>query len=178
MNRAIGILARGTALAGGAVLLLLIVMTCVSILGRAGLTLSAIFDLPALIAHMRPVRGDYELVEMGSAVAIFAFLPWCHWSMFHARVDLLAGHLPVWLDRGLSMLWDWVMLVVIAVIAWRLWYGMLGKISGAETTFLRQIPLWWAYAACFVCAVVGVIVALWIALNRVAGQMYPAGGQR
>ncbi|NAZ18074.1 hypothetical protein GT020_18790, partial [Glutamicibacter soli] len=84
-------MARVSALAGGAVLLALIAMTCLSVIGRAGLTLSALFDLPGVLGRLRPVRGDYELIEMGSAIAVFAFLPWCHLTRAHARVDLLQG---------------------------------------------------------------------------------------
>lgn len=164
MSRAVDILARAAALAGGLVLLALVAMTCVSIVGRAGLTLSGMFDLPDLFSRLRPVRGDYELIELGSAIAIFAFLPWCQLAGAHARVDLLQGRLPAWLDRGLSAFWDWVMLGAVSVIAWRLWVGMQGKIASGETTFLLQVPVWWAYAAAMVFAVIGVIVALWIAL--------------
>lgn len=166
MNRAIDILARVTALAGGAVLLGLVAMTCVSIIGRAGLTLSGIYDLPQVFSRLRPVRGDYEMIELGSAIAIFAFLPWCQLAGAHARVDLLQGRLPHWLDQGLTALWDWAMAAVMIVIAWRLWLGMIAKRSYGETTFLLQFPVWYAYAACFACAVVAVIVAVWVALSH------------
>ncbi len=154
-------LARALALAGGLVLLALTLMTCLSVLGRAGLTLSGMFDLPAIFARLRPVRGDYELIELGSAVAVFAFLPWCHLSGAHARVDILTGRIPGWLDKALTLLWDALMLAAMGVICWRLFVGMQGKIASGETTFLRQIPVWWAYAACLAGAAGAVIVAAW-----------------
>lgn len=166
MTRSVEILARAAALAGGVILLALVAMTCVSVLGRAGLTLSGLFDLPDWTSRLRPVRGDYELIELGSAIAIFAFLPWCQLAGAHARVDLLAGRLPRWLDRGLVALWDWVMLGAVAVIAWRLWIGLQGKIASHETTFLLQVPVWWAYAIALVFAAIAVIVALWVALTH------------
>ncbi len=54
---------------GGVVLVLLTIMTCISIVGRAGLTIG-----------LRPVKGDFELIEAGVAFAIFAFLPWCQFT--------------------------------------------------------------------------------------------------
>lgn len=170
-------IAKFLALAGGALLLALVVMTCVSVLGRAGLTVSTMFDWRTL-SSLRPVRGDYELIELGSGVAVFAFLPWCHLTGAHARVDLLAGRVPGWVDRALTLLWDVAMLATMVVICWRLWVGMEGKIASGETTFLRQIPVWWAYAGALVGAAGAVIVALWTVAGHPRRWLKPgmAGG--
>ncbi|AUH35066.1 TRAP transporter small permease [Paracoccus tegillarcae] len=173
MSRFVDILARAAALAGGVVLIALVAMTCISVLGRAGLTMSGMFDLPEFFSRLRPVRGDYEMIELGSAVAIFAFLPWCQLAGAHARVDLLEGRLPRWLDRGLVAFWDWVMLGVVMIIAWRHWVGLQGKIASNETTFLLQVPVWWAYAAAMVFAVIGVIVASWVAISHPRAWINP-----
>ena len=49
------------ALAGGLVLVAMTLMSLVSIVGRAVLN--------------RPLPGDYELVQLGCAIAVAAFLP-------------------------------------------------------------------------------------------------------
>ena len=164
MSRGVRALAQLSALAGGAVLLALIALTCVSVLGRAGLTLSALSDPGGVLSRLRPLRGDYELVEIGSAIAIFAFLPLSLTARAHASVDLSRGHLPAWLDRRLDRFWDALMAVVLAVIAWQLGLGTLAKRASGETTFLLQWPLWWAYAACLVFAVITAVTALWLLL--------------
>lgn len=164
MNRMIPALAHRTALIGGAVLLALVAMTCVSVLGRAGLTLSALTDPAGFLSDLRPVRGDYELIEIGSAIAIFAFLPQCLVARGHARVDLTRGWLSPCVDWILDRLWDWLMVAAMAVILWQLWLGMLGKRVSAETTFLLQLPLWWAYAICVGFAAISALTALWLAI--------------
>lgn len=142
------------ALAGGAVLLALIVMTCISIIGRS---------LGAL--GLAPVPGDFELVELGVGFAIFAFLPWCHLRRGHATVDLFRPRL----SRRANLIIDWIsdllMLIVAFLITWRLWIGMLDKKSYTETTFILQVPIWIAYAAGLAGAVVFLIVAIYCTMR-------------
>lgn len=148
-------LARITAMAGGLVLTALVVMTCLSITGRA-----------LSFAGLGPVPGDFELVEAGIAFAVFAFLPWCILNAGHATVDIFTNGLPVQANRVLLAFWEMVMAATVAFIAWRLYEGFLGKLRNGETTFLLQFPVWWAYAACLVPACVTVLVALWSAWDR------------
>jgi len=142
-------LARLMALIGGAVLLALIVMTCLSIIGR---TLGSF--------GLAPVPGDFELVELGVGFAIFAFLPWCHLRQGHAAVDLFRPRF----SKNLNLLIDWIsdvlMLVVAFLITWRLWIGMLDKKNYTETTFILQFPMWIAYGAGLLGAVAFLIVAV------------------
>ena len=57
----------GLALIGTLILLIVILISTLSIFGRLVLE--------------RPIVGDFELVEMGCAVAIFLFLPLCQFGM-------------------------------------------------------------------------------------------------
>ena len=77
IGRAVTLLAKLMAILGGIVLLALIAMVVVSVIGRA-----------FIWAGLRPVLGDYELVEMGVGFAIFAFMPWAHLTRSHAIVTL------------------------------------------------------------------------------------------
>lgn len=183
-------LARTMALAGGLVLTALIVLACVSILGR-GLNTLAHSDgfaaaLPGIAAWLidqgvGPVTGDFEVIESGIAFAIFAFLPLCQLSGGHAVVDVFTRPLPAGINRFLVAFWEVVLTLVIAVIAWRLFIGMLDKYDNQQTTFLLQFPVWWSYAASAVAAFVAVIVGLYCAAARVTGviegrDILPDGG--
>ncbi|MFB2532345.1 TRAP transporter small permease [Paracoccus sp. p4-l81] len=146
-------LARALALIGGAILIALIAMICISITTRA--------------LGFGPVTGDYELVELGTALAVFAFLPFCQITGAHARVDVLTHRLG---PRGWALLdglWAVALAVVMALIAWKLAEGMAGKRMAAETTFLRQIPVWWAYAGALPMAAVAALIAAWSALRAI-----------
>ncbi len=169
-------LARFMAVLGGLVLTVLVILTCVSVLGRGLNTLghSAVLTslsdgaAQALIATgVGPITGDFELVEAGIAFAIFAFLPYAQLHHAHATVDIFATTFPHWFNRFLVLFWEIVLSAVILLITWRLYAGMEGKISNGETTFLLQFPVWWAYAASFAAAVTASIVAIYCAVARV-----------
>ena len=96
-------LARLMAILGGIVLTLLVVLTCVSVLGRGLNTLGHCGLLEGARRRSRawligtgvgPVAGDFELVEAGIAFAIFAFLPGRQLHGGHATVDVFTDRLP------------------------------------------------------------------------------------
>ena len=169
-------LARVMAILGGIVLSLLIILTCLSILGRS---LNGVFHsdlmqslLPGLSnwilgLGVGPVNGDFELVESGVAFAIFAFLPICQITGGHASVDLFTNALPRQVNRVLRAVIEVVFAAVLILITWRLYDGMLSKLGYGETTFLLQMPVWWAYAASLVGAVSAAVVGLYVAGVRV-----------
>ena len=163
LNRVVGWIARALALAGGLVLLILVGLTCLSILGRALLPLGLGFG---------SIRGIYDMTEIGMAAAIFAFLPWAQYTEAHARVDLLQPLMPRAVDRGLGLIFDIAMFCVALVGTWRLWLGMSDKMRYGETTLIAQIPVWWGYAAGLVGGIGFVLVAAFSilrALRRMTG---------
>ena len=168
-------LARIMAALGGIVLVAIILLTCLSVLGRGGNTFlhwdvieTALPGLSArlLDAGVGPVSGDYELVESGMAFAIFAFLPLCQIAGAHATVDIFTARLPLRLSLALTALWEVVFAVVLIVIAWKLYDGMAGKMRYGETTFILQYPVWWSYAASLAAAALAAVVGVWMALVR------------
>ena len=77
--------ARLFAYFGGVVLMSLAIMTVISTIGRA---------FVGLQIGLGPIPGDFELVEAGTAVAVFCFMSWCHLNQGHVTVDIIADHLP------------------------------------------------------------------------------------
>jgi hypothetical protein len=183
--------ARVMALMGGIVLTALVILTCLSVLGR-GLNTLGHSDLmeglaPGLAAWLvgtgvGPVTGDYELVEAGIAFAVFSFLPICQLYAAHATVDVFAGMMPRGVNRFLTAFWEVMLAVVIIVIGWRLYAGFVEKIDNGQTTFLLQFPVWWAYGASFVAALVAGLVGTYCGVARVAeawsGRSYLPGAGR
>jgi hypothetical protein len=112
-GRAIERLARGLAYLGGVILVSVAVMVCVSIIGRQ-------FDG---IAFFRPVRGDYELVELGCVIAVCAFLPWCQLKRGHVAVDIVVQAMPYRAKAFSGLVGDILISIVAFVMAWRLWAG-------------------------------------------------------
>lgn len=169
-------LARVFALLGGIVLTVLIVMVCLSIVGRSlnsllhgDLLQSAIPGIAdtLLALGVGPINGDFELVEAGMAFTIFAFLPLCHLSGGHASVDIFTQNLSPLANRVLRMVTELIFAFVLVVIAYQLFQGMLSKRATGETTFLLQFPLWWAYVLSAVAAIVAAVVGVYVAGVRV-----------
>lgn len=160
---------------GGIMLILLITLTCVSVLGRSlnGLFhssfaehLAPAFSKWALASGIGPVNGDFELIETGVAFSIFAFLPLCQFSGAHASVDIFTSKMSGWTERLLQFLIDVVFAAVLLLIAVQLYSGMASKMRSGQTTFLLEFPLWWAYGLSMIGAAVAAVVAVYIALVR------------
>lgn len=149
-------LARGLAILGGVALVAITLITVVSITGRG---LSSI--------GLKPVPGDFELVEVGTAFAVFAFLPWAQMNRGHATVDVFTSFLSAGVNRFIDVVAELIMTAVIILIAVQLWHGMWDKVRYNETTFILQFPVWWGFAAAMVAASIGVVVSLYVLVVRV-----------
>ncbi len=178
MHDAVERLSRVLALLGGVVLFALVLLTCISVLGRGGNTLGHSEFLTTLApglaaalidAGVKPVTGDYELVEAGIAFAIFAFFPWCQMRQGHARVDVFTAFLPLRANLAIAAFWEVLFALALILIAWRLGIGTQVIAGRGETTFMLQFPIWWAYAASFAAAVAAALVASYVALRRLQG---------
>lgn len=188
MSYAVSTLARVMAILGGLALTALVLLVCVSILGRSlsGLAHSSwMADLApgladALLATgLGPVPGDYEIVEAGMAFAIFAFLPLCQMQRAHATVDIFTSVLSANTNRWLQAFWELCLTAAILLITWRLGAGTLDKIETGEITFLLGFPKWWAYAASLGAALVASVVAVFCAVARCQDALNPdASGAR
>ncbi|WP_417579582.1 TRAP transporter small permease [Pelagibacterium sp.] len=151
LGRCVYGLAKLMALVGGVVLIGLVLLVVVSVAGRA-----------LIWAGLRPVRGDYELVEAGIGFAVFAFLPWAHLERGHAIVTILTDRFGSAANRWILVVTDIMMLAAASFITWRLYDGMLDKFRYNETTLLLRMPLGWSYSAALVGAVIFVVVAIYV----------------
>ncbi|MDQ2090152.1 TRAP transporter small permease [Marimonas arenosa] len=176
MHRIMMFLSRLMAILGGLVLSALVILTCVSVLGRgintflhSDMIQNSMPDLAQTLLNtgVGPVLGDFELVEAGIAFAIFAFLPLCQITAGHASVDIFTSRFPPRINRLIQMIVEIVFAMVLILIAWRLYEGMVSKMKYNETTFLLQFPLWWAYAVSLVSAVLASCVGIYMAVVRV-----------
>ena len=163
MNQVVYALARYTAWFGALVLTSIALMSVVSIIGRALTPLG-----------LAPVPGDFELVEAGTALAVFCFLPWCHLTRGHAVVDLFWKSYPPAMRRGLSALADALMLLAWLFLTWRMGVAAAEYHDNGEMSFILQMPVWFGYAASMVPAVFGCIAYLWRLLESLGLASPPA----
>lgn len=150
IDRLIRWIASVMAILGGIALIAVILSTVASVSGRALLTVG-----------LGPIRGDFELVELGTGFAVFAFLPWTQINRQHASVEILTMHLGGRVNRLIDLVADCLMFAIAILLAWKHWQGTLDKFAYGETTFVIQYPLWWAYASGLVGALGFVLISFW-----------------
>ena len=118
------------AIAGGIVMLGFTGVSVLSILSRS------LFNAPLV--------GDFELVERGTAIAVFAMLPYCHLRGGNA-VDMFVGMFPLALRRQLAISSDALFAVVAALMTWRLTLGGWNQYEFHDMSMMLLIPTWWIF---------------------------------
>lgn len=149
LDRAMRKLAAAMAVLGGLALIAVILSTVISVTGRGLIPFG-----------LKPIHGDFELVELGTGFAVFAFLGWCQINRQHASVEILTMRMGPRANRIIDLVADLLMLGVALLITIKHGEGMLDKMSYGETTFILQYPIWWAYAAGLAGAIVFVLVCV------------------
>ena len=115
----------------------------------------------------RPIEGDYELVEMGMAVAIFLCFPYCHLTGTNLVAEFFSTGLSKRVRLGLDALSDAVFAVVAAGFTWRLAIGLGRKFAQHDTTMLLAIPVWIGFAV----AVFSMALLTFVCLARMADEI-------
>lgn len=159
LRRSIFALAEFLAITGGAVLIAVSLMTVLSIIGRTG-----------AVPGTNAIPGDFEMVEMGIGFAVFSFLPWCQLTRAHASVEILAPFFSPAVNRTIDICVSALMTLVVVVLTWRLFEGMVSKRAYSETTYILQIPVWWGFAAAFLGMLVASIVSIYTLFASIFGE--------
>lgn len=140
----IAALSRLLALAGGAIFAAITLMSAFSICGR-------------LVG--RPIQGDFELAQLGCAVAIAFCLPYCQLQRGHIIVDFFTTRTSERTRRGLDALGALLLALVMALVAWRTGVGALALKASRETSMIMGLPIWYAYALMTPAFVLAALVA-------------------
>jgi len=120
------------ALAGGAILTLLALMSVASITGRALLS--------------KPLQGDYELVQTGCALFVALCLPYCQLKRANIIVDFFTTNASARTQLRLDAFGALLLALVMLLLAWRTGAGLITMRSSGETTTILGMPAWWTYA--------------------------------
>lgn len=136
---------RAIALLGGLLLIALSVTVVVSVTLRSDLVGAA------------GVPGDFELVQMATAIAAFCFLPWCQLRRGNIFVDTFTLKLPERWQRRIDAGWDIVYALVMALIAWRLAVGARAAFGTGETSMVLLVP---SYLPIGFCAALAMLVSI------------------
>ena len=116
------------AVVGGIVLTAMVVLVVISIFGRA--------------LFSSPVPGDFEIVALGTAVAIFMFLPYCYMQKGNVAVDIFISRMPPGVQRGMDVLAATLFGVVAALFAWRSVFGLADTVRNGDISMILGFPVW------------------------------------
>lgn len=119
----------------------------------------------------RPIEGDYELVEMGMAIAIFLCFPYCHATGTNLVAEFFSTRFSDRLKLALDAVADAVFAAVAAAFAWRLAIGLGRKFAQHDTSMLLAIPIWIGFAV----AVVSMALLTLVCLARMADEIRRLG---
>lgn len=117
----------GWALAGGVVLLLVVLMHTWSVIGNQ-------FGIP--------FPGDFEMTEIGVAIAAFSFLPYCQLTGANVTADIFTSRASERWVAIFSLCGSIVALVFALLLLWRMYAGMLDQKSYGYETAVLQFPNW------------------------------------
>jgi TRAP-type C4-dicarboxylate transport system permease small subunit len=127
-GRALHRLAVLLAVFGGITLLVIVTISFTSILGR--------------FLFSSPLLGDFELVEMGCAIAIASFLPLCQLEKGNVIVDFVTAGLSDATRSALDAISGVLFGLVAGFFTWRMIYGAQDMYHYSEETMLLQLPVW------------------------------------
>jgi TRAP-type C4-dicarboxylate transport system permease small subunit len=127
-GRALLTAARGLALAGGLVFLVLVGMSVVSIVGRK--------------LASSPVQGDVEMLQMSAAFACAAFFGYCHLIGGDVKVDFFTSRLSPRAIHRLDAFGSLLYTIVGAALTWRTFAGSMVLRASHETSVILGWPLW------------------------------------
>ena len=116
-----------------------------------------------------PIMGDWELVQMGCAVAIAACFPMCQMRNGHIIVDFFTQKASKTTRRQLDGIGALVLAVMMALLAWRTAVGAIDARAYNETSMIMELPTWLGYALMVPSFALASIAALYVAGRHFRG---------
>ena len=89
-----------------------------------------------------PVRGDFELVRIATACAVFAYLPYTQARRANIMVDTFTQRLPPRVRDAMDAFWDLVVAACMGACAYGLYLGAFDARENYETTSELQLQMW------------------------------------
>ena len=153
VGRVLFAVSRVFAILGGLVLCAMALLTTVSVTGR--------FFFNA------PVMGDFELIAIGTGVAVFAFLPYCQLMRENVIVDFFLSAAPFRVKTILDTISNLIYGTIIAIMTWRLSLGGIDLYNDDQMTMILEVPRWWTFPAAILCLVLLFAVCVYTTVRSI-----------
>jgi TRAP-type C4-dicarboxylate transport system permease small subunit len=121
-----------------------------------------------------PVPGDFEMVQMGVAIAAFSFLPYCQLTGTNVTADIFTSRAsPRWVAL-FALLAALVAVAFSVLLIWRMSDGLASYLEYEEVTTILNIPLWTAFPPILISLAL-LIVASAITVGQALRGVHPSG---
>lgn len=155
------------AILGGLLALATALLVVLSVLGRWLSGMPWAQSIASSVGFtLGPINGDFEMVQIATAVAVFCFLPYTQARRGNIFVDTFTGKLDPRSNALIDAFWDLVYAVTMGILTWCLVIGTLEHYRSGQTTMLLQIIVWPAIAVSTALLFLLTCVALSTAIAR------------
>lgn len=131
VGRLIFAIAAGTALVAGLLLVVIALLTTLNV--------------PLKQFLGAPIRGEFEIVDLGVATAVFAFLPFAQLVRGYVIVEVFTERAPSGVKRFLDGLAGILFGICMAVVTWRMALGGFDIARTGDQTPILGLKLWWIF---------------------------------
>ena len=128
VGRVLYLISKWMAVFGGVILFILAILTTISVFGRKFLD--------------APVPGDFELVAIGTGVAVFACLPYCQLMRGNVLVDFFMNNAPTRAKTIADIIAGLIFLAIGLMLTWRMIYGAIDMYDVNEVSMTIGFPRW------------------------------------
>lgn len=111
------------------------------------------------------VPGDFEFVQMGTALTVFAFLPLGQIRRVNIVVDTFSTGWSEGTRRAVDTLWDLTYAAMMGVIGYCMVNGSIETFANKTGSMVLQLPLWPALVLSAALCIFLAVITLWTALS-------------
>ena len=137
----------GLALFGSLIIALMGVAIAVSVMGRA--------------TYIGSITGIYDLIELWTCTAIFAFLPYCQLMRDNVIVDFILTRAPTRVKAFCDAAGSLIYLLIGILLTWRLIWGGVEMYQNNETFTTIGFPRWISFPYATICLALLLFVCLY-----------------
>lgn len=130
------------------------------------LTLMSIYSVVMRNLVGAPIIGDFELVQMGTAVAVASFLPFTQLRGGNIMVDFFTARASDRTRSRLDAFGAVVLGLALGLLAWRTALGGISAYRSFEETMIMALPVWWGYVLMVPPMAVASLAAFWTAWHH------------
>jgi TRAP-type C4-dicarboxylate transport system permease small subunit len=131
IGRVLDNLSRAFAICAGITLTIMAFMSVASMIGR--------------VVISKPIVGDFEMVQVMTAIVVAMSLPYCQMIRNNIVVDFFTTSLPKRLNDFFDLIANLLLTIGAFTFAWRMTVGMLELKTTGDATMLLNFPTWYAY---------------------------------